>query len=253
MVAAKKVTVVKEVITKDSPQAIVGLTIGDKHLPNGTTVPVISKVSPEGLCDGTTLQPGMRVLTINGIACRGREDTFAMLRMGQGDLTIVAGPITMVAATVTKPTAETKVGFSMKAGTGKGKDAVVVSKVAPTGLFNSTDLKAGMRVHSIDDVDMTGLTLEEVIAIVVAAKGCVTVLAEAEAPPPKRPSQTRAASVPVGLQSSSSTGGSRRNLDGSQRSLGDSLRNIGSEMLNERKATRRRSSLRAMEVPKNSA
>lgn len=244
--------VVKEIITKPDQQAIVGLSIGDKTLANKTTVPVITKLAAEdGLvsAETTELQIGMRVLTINGIACRGRDDTFAMLRMGVGEMTIVAGPVTMVAATVTKATADTKVGFSMMM---NDDNKIVVSKVAPGGLFAKTNLKVGMSIHSINDSDVSGLSLDEVMAIFGAAKGSVTVLAE-EVPPKKsttaKPATTTTTTTAPTVKSSvtSNNNGSQRSLGGSQRSLGDSLRNLGAEF----KAAKRRSSLKKMDVPQN--
>lgn len=253
--------VVRVVIHKPDPQSIVGLTFGDKTITrkgaNGKTstiqVPVISKVDPEGLCSGTFLEVGQRILTVNGIACRGKDDTYAMLRMGVGDLTILAGPQTLVAATVTKADKDTKVGFSIVKKEDDDK-VVVVSKVNPDGLFAKTNLKVGMIVHSVLDHDEVGnLHLDEIKALLGDAIGSITVLAE-DPPPPKvekrdAPKPTTQAAGTSSSSQGNMEGSSRRSMAGSQRTLGDSIRNLGNEIKSELKAQRRRSSLKDMDVP----
>ena len=251
--------VVKVVIHKADPQSIVGMSIGNKAVTrkdkNGKTstiqVPVISKIDPDGLCAGTFLEVGQRILTIacggkNGIACRGKDDTYAMLRMGVGDMTILAGPRTMVAATVTKTDKNTKVGFSIVKKEDDDK-VVVVSKVNPDGLFALTDLKVGMIIHSVLDHEEVGkLHLDDIKALLAEAVGSITVLAE-EPPPPMV--EKKDAPKPATPATATSTD-NRRSMTGSQRTLGDSIRNLGNEIKSEMKAQRRRSSLKDMDVPK---
>ena len=256
--------VVKVVINKPDPQSIVGLSFGDKALTtkgaDGKTatiqVPVISKVDPEGLCAGTFLEVGQRILSINGIACRGKDDAYAMLRMGVGELTILAGPRTWVAATVTKASKDTKVGFSIIKKEDDDK-VVVVSKVNPDGLFAKTNLKVGMIIHSVLDHEEVGnLHLDDIKALLADAVGSVTVLAEEPAPPKeeKRNSLRTSATAATSTTNNGSMGGSsRRSITGSQKTLGDSIRNIGNEIKSEMKAQRRRSSLKDMDVPKPGA
>jgi len=173
---------VKGVFTKPEAQSIIGVTIGEKVIKNNgkqpaIRVPIISKLDPDGLCANTSFESGMRMLEINGIACRNRDDTFAMLRMGQGEMTILAGPVTMVAATVTKPDKETKVGLRLKKGTDSAKN-IFISNIEPEGLFAKTDVKEGMRLHSINEFEVTGVELDEVLSVISGSTGNITILAE---------------------------------------------------------------------------
>lgn len=256
--------VVKVVVNKPDPQSIVGLSIGDKAVTtkgaDGKTatiqIPVISKVDPDGLCAGTFLEVGQRILTINGIACRGKDDTYAMLRMGVGDLTLLAGPRTLVAATVTKATKDTKVGFSIVKKEDDDK-VVVVTKVNPDGLFAKTNLKVGMIIHSVLDHEEVGnLHLDDIKALLADAVGSVTVLAEEPATEKRnslRKSTTTATSTTNNGSQRNMGESSRRSMTGSQKTLGDSIRNLGNEIKSEMKAQRRRSSLKDMDVPKPGA
>ena len=160
--------------TKPNQQTKVGIGVEGRPLGNGTTGPVISSIRPNGLLAHTSLEVGMRVLSINGVSCRDQHDTVDMLRMAQGTLSIMAGPLRMVAATVTKATVDTKVGLGMR----KQRGVVVVSGLPAGGLFAETALKEGMRVLQVNGELVDNLQLDEVLSIIASSEGAVTVLAE---------------------------------------------------------------------------
>jgi len=164
------------IISKPTQHAKVGLGVVDETLSDGSKVPVITNIASDGLCCNTPLQLGMRVLSINSISCRGRDDTIAMLRViPEGSVTIVAGPLNMVAATVTKSNRDAKVGLIM----GRNLSGrLVVSRLPQGGLFSKTDLKEGMQIFRINNVDVQSLELAEISAIISRSEVYVTVLAK---------------------------------------------------------------------------
>ncbi|CAB9512650.1 expressed unknown protein [Seminavis robusta] len=168
------------VINKPSQEAKVGLGITNKHTEYGTTVPLISNIAADGPCAQSALRVGMRMLSVNGIGCRGQHDTIAMLRVAPaGPMTIVAGPTKMLMANVTKATRDTKVGLVMQ----RKNDKLIVTGLPASGLFCKTDLQVGMRVLRINGIEVDALdTTEQVLQIIASAEGNVAVVAEHVAP-----------------------------------------------------------------------
>ena len=162
-------------ISKSNRDALVGLGVTDKLGSYGTVVPVINSIKEGSLCSGTALQIGMHLYKINGVPCKGKDDATAMLKVSEGSITIVAGPPGLVWATVSKASKETKVGLHMERY--KNSDKVFIGNVK--GLFAKTDLKPNMTILQINDKDVTGVPMPEVLEMVSEAEGKITVLAQA--------------------------------------------------------------------------
>ena len=139
------------VIDKPDSTSELGITIGEKTLLDGRQIPVIVDIASGGLCANTELEVGMRLLSVDGIGCRGVDDATAMLQEAKGgaEVTILASPSWHIAfATVTKATKDTKVGLVLRR---KENGMVVIKHLAPDGLFTQTGvLKEGMRVCTIN-------------------------------------------------------------------------------------------------------
>jgi PDZ domain len=165
-------------IIKPHPTSELGITIGEKTLMDGSQVPVILEITPDGLCSDTDLEVGMRILSVDGIGCRGAEDATKMLSEAEGDTVTILASLSwhMVFATVTKPTKDTKTGLTMRR---NGNGMIVIKRLPSDGLFAQTGLlKEGMRICCINGTDVDELKEEHILQLVSSAEGTVTVLAE---------------------------------------------------------------------------
>jgi hypothetical protein len=162
-------------VTKSTREAMAGLGVVDKPGSYGKTVPVISSIKEGSLCAGTPLAVGMHLYSINGVPCKGRDDATAMMKVSEGSITIKAGPPGLVWATVAKPSVDAKVGLHMERH--KSSQKIVVTSVK--GLFATTELKDGMTILQINDVDVSTKPMSEVLAMVSEAEGKISILAQA--------------------------------------------------------------------------
>jgi hypothetical protein len=169
---------VLEVVTiqKASKDTKVGLGIIDWYCKdNGKTIPVISSIAEDSLVANTALKPQMRMLTLNGICCRGQKDTIAMLRNMEGSIVIVAGSIDMVAVTVVITNSnsdDSPLGINMQQDI-DGK--LVVSELS--GLFAETDLEVGMTLVQVNGVRVEQMQPAHVRAFLDQGQGTVLVIA----------------------------------------------------------------------------
>lgn len=170
-------------IHKSSRDALVGLGVVDRPGNYGTTVPVINSIKEGSLCAGTALEEGMHLYRINGVTCKGKEDSTAMMKVSEGSIVIVAGPPGLVWATVVKPEKATKVGLHMERY--KTSHKVVVGSVK--GLFAATPLKEGMTILQINEQDISAMAMNEILDLVAEAEGKLTVLAQAPLDISKKP------------------------------------------------------------------
>ncbi|CAB9526775.1 expressed unknown protein [Seminavis robusta] len=162
-------------VTKPSRESLVGLGVVDRPGLLGKTVPVINTIKEGSLCAGSDLEVGMHLYSINGVACKGRDDATAMLKVCEGSITIKAGPPGLIWATVVKESADQKVGLHMERH--KNSRRVIVGSVK--GLFAETELKDGMTIVQINEQDIEGRPMSEVLAMVTEAEGKITVMAQA--------------------------------------------------------------------------
>lgn len=137
---------------------------------------IVSSIAEDGLLANTNIKPGMKVLTINGIAIRGPSEGVAVLRVClPGEITILAGSSEYVTATVVKPNIASKVGVIVK----KDRDGDnVFTRFAPKSPFRKTDLKEGMKIVTVNGVDCTRLDATDIVGILGKSDGYITVLAK---------------------------------------------------------------------------
>jgi hypothetical protein len=162
-------------VTKPNRDTMVGLGVVDKPGSYGKTVPVINSIKEGSLCAGTSLEVGMHLYSINGVSCMGRDDATAMMKAFEGAIAIKAGPPGLVWATVVKPSVDAKVGLHLERH--KNSPKIVVASVK--GLFATTELKDGMTILQINDQDVTGKDMNNVLSMVLEAEGKVSILAQA--------------------------------------------------------------------------
>lgn len=155
-------------VTKPSQDARVGVGIKEKF-----GVPVINSIREDGLVANTDLKIGMQIYSINGAHCSGKESALAMLRVTEGTIKIDAGPLGLVTVSAIKPTMETKVGIHLTRH--KGSSDIIIDAISQTGLMAASDLKEGMILLKINDKDVTGMTLKDVLALIHETEGTIKV------------------------------------------------------------------------------
>ena len=141
----------------------------------------VSKIADDGLVANTGLDVGMEVVTINNIDFAGKTTAEAaeFLQAAQGQMTILAKkpprtPGSLVTASVTKETVDSKVGLKL----GLANGDIVVAGIGENSLISKTELEPGMVVKSIDNVDVTGMDVTEAANLLINAEGILTILAE---------------------------------------------------------------------------
>ena len=165
---------VTALVNKPTRRSKIGIGVGSARIDNRSDVPVIGSIDPRGLSARTSLETGMQILCINGIACGGQQDTLAMLAAAQGVVRIMVGSMRLVAVTVTKKSIHTKVGLVMH----KKQGITVVSNCPAGGLFYQTALKSGMRILQVNGKPVHGLRLDLILAMISSSQRTVTILAE---------------------------------------------------------------------------
>jgi C-terminal processing protease CtpA/Prc len=171
-------TVIKAVATKEAADTTVGISIAEYQ---GQLF--ITKIKPDSLFAGSELQTSMEVLTINGVSMAGKEpsEATAIIRDTVGEITILASKIVAandyVIAAGIKEAEDSPVGLSI-GGPESGATALKITKVKPDGLFGSSDLKAGMRLISINNIGMKGRSPNDALVVLKMAQGDITILAQ---------------------------------------------------------------------------
>jgi C-terminal processing protease CtpA/Prc len=152
-----------------------GLVLDKK---NGITV--VSKIDDAGLLFGSGLRPGMEVLKINNVDCAVLSKTSAThLTEHEGMLTILARKTlkragVLVAATLKKPTLETKVGLAL----GKAHDRVVVTKISDGTPAAMTTIQSGMVIRQINGVPINDMSSGDVAQLLGDSVGLIKLLLE---------------------------------------------------------------------------
>ena len=84
--------------------------------------------------------------------------------------------MTIIAATVYKPSADVKVGITFQRI--PGGTTLLVSKISEGGLFAKSDLRPGMKVTSINNKNAENMNAQIAAKIIKSAVGVVTVTAD---------------------------------------------------------------------------
>lgn len=196
-------------LQKANPDTKVGIGLGKSP---GTGGVIITSIKEGGLAEGTALQNGMLIKSINGIDVTGKtpQDAVALLKDAPGSVTIVAErsspaasaavasapaastpvvpvpPTTSsdpntVTVTLTKDSPDTKVGIGLGKSASNGE--VVITSIKEGGLAEGTALEKDMQIKNINGVDITGKTPQDAVALMKEAQGSVTIVAERQAAP----------------------------------------------------------------------
>lgn len=141
----------------------------------------VTKIVEGGLVEGTGLEVGMEIATINNIDCSKKTsaEVAEILQEAEGRLIILAkkpplAPGTLVTASFTKESADTKVGLKL----GKSNNVIVVAGIGENSLAAGTDLEPGMVVRSINNTDCSQLDVPGAANLLIEAEGILTILAE---------------------------------------------------------------------------
>ena len=173
-------TTITAVIHRDHGEGL-GIAVGEK---NGRAV--ITHITEGGPVSETALQVGMVILSVNheSCTCLQIQDIRRLLRLrdttGQGSLTIVAkslpelGSGSLIAAVVTKMDPREPVGIELDIANGD----VIITEIMWDSLAYHTDLQAGMKVKSINNVECHGKTIPQIRNLLASAIPTVSILAQ---------------------------------------------------------------------------
>eukprot|EP00797_Seminavis_robusta_P009903 Sro171_g075800.2 n/a (1950) ;mRNA; f:61061-66910 len=141
---------------------------------------VVKSVAKDGVWSKTRLRAGMVLLMLNGASCEGRTagDVTTMLEEADGKVTVLAKTKslpsgTLVSAVLTKESADTKVGLGI--GTIGGK--CYITGIKNDSLASPTDLRAGMQMRLVNNVDCSDMDSSEVGNLLAQGEGVVTIVA----------------------------------------------------------------------------
>jgi C-terminal processing protease CtpA/Prc len=137
---------------------------------------IISSLSKEGLFHGTAIKPGQRLVSVGKTDVEGmnKNEAIALFKKAIGSVTVVTDDIGLVAVSVHKDTPTTKLGIGLNTVNG----VMVFSGISADGLFANTELKEGMRLVSVNNALVEGMTKAEAIDLFKKASGDIFVLAE---------------------------------------------------------------------------
>ncbi|CAB9496639.1 PDZ domain (Also known as DHR or GLGF) [Seminavis robusta] len=183
------------IVTKPTINTKLGIVLASK-----ANKLFIKKIASGTLGSTTELEPGMIVHSINNHAVTHKSSAEAAQILGaaEGHITFLVqiegnallDPSRLVTALMVKKHDSTKVGLAMKMQGGK----IVITKNSESGLAKDTDLKVGMRVIRINNVDLTKKKATDAADLLVKATGVLTVIAQK---PDLAPGTHVVASIPV--------------------------------------------------------
>jgi C-terminal processing protease CtpA/Prc len=163
---------------KETADMMAGVTIGKSE----TGELIVSKMREESLFAETGLKPGMSLISINGISMDGSTPILATTAIKEtvGDIVILAStkqipPFNLVVAAANKEAADTKIGVSI--GGTKGGN-LVITKISDESLFAKSDLKVGMRIRAINNVNVDSRSPDDALLIIKLAVGPISILAQ---------------------------------------------------------------------------
>ena len=170
-VLAERVGLITSTAIKDSVDAKVG--IGLKTIKGYN---IVSSISPTSIFQGTNLRIGHRLVSVNKTSCLGmnKTDAIKLFKEAEGTVQVMSEEVGLLSAKVTKTSKNDKVGIGLKEKGG----SVVISCIYDAGLFAKTDLTEELRLLTVNDQSVAGMSRDEAIALFRDADGDITVLAE---------------------------------------------------------------------------
>jgi C-terminal processing protease CtpA/Prc len=188
-------TLLSVVVTKETADTPMGVRLGISE--ESCVITMIRDGTPAAM---TVLEVGMMVHSINNTHCTDMSPgaVSKMLAEAEGDITILVqvppvesaegeeapaatNPYSLVTATMIKTDAESKVGVTLlRKEEGAG---IFITKIAEGSLAESTKLKVGMEVLSINNVDVTDMDTRMAVDL-LAEQGTVTMIVKKPILPP---------------------------------------------------------------------
>jgi len=148
----------------------------------------IKKIHNGTLGSTTELQEGMAVHSINNVpmASKPVAEASTLLKDAEGFVTFLVetpgpsansalNPKQLLASTMYKASQDTKVGMGLQHHKGKG---LVISKFSNGSIAESSELRIGMKVLQINNVDCKNMSTAEAAELLSNAQGCLTVVAQ---------------------------------------------------------------------------
>lgn len=170
-VLAQEIGLTSVIIYKETEKSKVGIGLKevDGHI-------IVSSLSPDGLFYDTAIKPGQRLVSVGKTDVQGKNKTEAisLIKKAVGSFTVVTDDIGLVSIAVQKDSPTTKIGVGLNTING----VTAISGITEDGLFAGTALKEGMRLVSVNNTLVQGLTKAEAIDLFKKATGDIFVLAE---------------------------------------------------------------------------
>jgi C-terminal processing protease CtpA/Prc len=145
----------------------------------------IKKITNGTLGATTELEPGMIVHSINNISVTHKTsaEVAEILGPAQGTMSFLVqtdgntlvDPSRFVTAVMTKTWQEDKVGIALRP---QQDGHLVITKISEEGCAKDTDLKVGMRVLKINNVDLEGKSTVDAVSLLTESTGILTVIAQ---------------------------------------------------------------------------
>lgn len=170
-VLADDIGLIAAKVTKASASSKVG--IGLREMAGQI---IISSISDDSLFADTDLMPGLRLVCVDNVLCKGlsKMDAIKLFKEAEGSITVLAERVGLITSTAIKDSVDAKVGIGLK--TIKGYN--VISSISPTSIFADTPLTVGHRLVSVNKTSCLGLTKTEAIKLFKEAEGMITVMSE---------------------------------------------------------------------------
>lgn len=157
-------------IVKDGSTSKIGIGLKKR---NGSIV--VSSIAEDGMMANSNIKVGQRLLGVNGVPCKSLSSREAIALFKELDaLTVMTEDIGLISVTVKKESPDSKLGIGIKSINGN----LIISTIAPDGLFANTDLKVATKLVSINAKDCDKLSKIEAIELFKAAEGSITVVTE---------------------------------------------------------------------------
>ena len=187
------------VLQKETKDMLTGLRIASKTTQDGKVFPIVGTIRPGSLASATKLKSGMRLLTLNGIPCRTKEDTAQRLNNATGKVQIRAGSHKMIMVSAPKPTTGNKFGIRLAKQDNGQQQHVIVTGLDKNGSFYDTGLEVGMKVLKMNGKNVGTMEMKDVLGILSNCKNKVMILAES-LPPPAKSVAMPTPGVPPGVE-----------------------------------------------------
>jgi hypothetical protein len=167
-IIAVKYKTVSATIFKPNPETSVGIS-----LKGGFPAIKIINLKPGSLSSGTSLRPGMSLVSINGLSFNTAADAIQPLKSTMGTIDVKARD-DMIVTTVRKEGQNQAVGLSLRGRT----PHIAITGVNPGGLCGETGLQPGLVLVSINNNVFP--TSVEAISFLQEAVGELTIAAQPE-------------------------------------------------------------------------